>query len=160
MSDTPDQHCRTILLVGSSRGLGQAIAAEFVKKSWHVVGTVREDGHARLSSSPDCKRVRQPHNFAQMLPQRDTKRLLSAHLQALGVAVERQVELLTFTQRPSHVALVHGCPGSLTWWGGYVPSMPFTHNASRRHRIPRARYRVTNWAAYEAGLRRRGDLTV
>ena len=37
--------------------------------------------------------------------------------------------------------------------------MPFKHNATRRHRIPRARYRVTNWASYEAGLRRRGDLT-
>lgn len=37
--------------------------------------------------------------------------------------------------------------------------MPFKHNAARRHRIPKARYRVTNWPAYEAGLRRRGDLT-
>jgi len=37
--------------------------------------------------------------------------------------------------------------------------MPFKHNASRRHRIPRVRYQVTNWPAYEAGLRRRGDLT-
>jgi IS5 family transposase len=38
--------------------------------------------------------------------------------------------------------------------------MPFKANAARRHRIPRARYRVTNWPAYEAGLRRRGDLTL
>ncbi len=37
--------------------------------------------------------------------------------------------------------------------------MPFKHNASRRLDIPRARYRVTNWPSYEAGLRRRGDLT-
>jgi len=37
--------------------------------------------------------------------------------------------------------------------------MPFKHNAARRYRIPPARYRATNWAAYEAGLRRRGDLT-
>ena len=37
--------------------------------------------------------------------------------------------------------------------------MPFKHNAARRHRIPRARFNVTNWPAYEAGLRRRGDLT-
>lgn len=37
--------------------------------------------------------------------------------------------------------------------------MPFKHNAARRHRIPRARYRVTNWQTYEAGLRRRGDVT-
>jgi hypothetical protein len=38
--------------------------------------------------------------------------------------------------------------------------MPFKHNAARRHRVPRARYRVTNWHEYEAGLRRRGDLTL
>jgi hypothetical protein len=37
--------------------------------------------------------------------------------------------------------------------------MPFKYNAARRHRIPRARYRVTNWPTYEAGLQRRGDLT-
>ena len=38
--------------------------------------------------------------------------------------------------------------------------MPFKHNAARRHRIPRARYRIRNWPAYEAGLQRRGDLTL
>lgn len=37
--------------------------------------------------------------------------------------------------------------------------MPFKHDIAHRHRIPRARYKVTNWPAYEAGLRRRGDLT-
>ena len=31
-------------------------------------------------------------------------------------------------------------------------------NAALRHRIPLARYCVTNWPVYEAGLRRRGDL--
>ena len=38
--------------------------------------------------------------------------------------------------------------------------MPFKFNAARRHHIPKARYRVRNWPAYEAGLRRRGDLTL
>jgi hypothetical protein len=37
--------------------------------------------------------------------------------------------------------------------------MPFKHNAARRHRIPKARHRVTNWPAYEAGLKRRGNVT-
>src|ERR1700733_8035407 len=37
--------------------------------------------------------------------------------------------------------------------------MPFKHNASCRHHIPKARRRITNWPAYEAGLRRRGDVT-
>ncbi len=30
--------------------------------------------------------------------------------------------------------------------------MPFKSNADRRHRIPKQRHRVTNWAAYDAGL--------
>src|SRR3954452_19542643 len=38
--------------------------------------------------------------------------------------------------------------------------MPFKANADRRHRIPRQRQRVTNWAEYDAGLRARGSLTV
>ena len=39
-------------------------------------------------------------------------------------------------------------------------SMPFEFNAARRHRIPRARCRVQNWPRSEAGLKRRGDLTL
>lgn len=31
----------TILLIGASRGLGHAMAAEFMTRGWHVVGTVR-----------------------------------------------------------------------------------------------------------------------
>ena len=38
--------------------------------------------------------------------------------------------------------------------------MPFKFDAARRHRIPKARYGVRNWPDYEAGLRRRGDLTL
>ena len=38
--------------------------------------------------------------------------------------------------------------------------MPFKANAARRHRIPKQRYRVTNWAEYDAALRQRGSLTV
>ena len=38
--------------------------------------------------------------------------------------------------------------------------MPYTFNESRRHKIPKARYRVTNWPDYDAALVRRGSLTV
>jgi hypothetical protein len=38
--------------------------------------------------------------------------------------------------------------------------MPYKANEDCRHKIPRARYRVGNWAAYDAALRRRGDLTI
>jgi transposase len=38
--------------------------------------------------------------------------------------------------------------------------MPYKINEPRRHKIPKARYRVENWASYDAALRRRGDLAV
>jgi DDE family transposase len=38
--------------------------------------------------------------------------------------------------------------------------MPHKYNADRRHRIPKARYKVTNWRDYEAGLWKRGSLTI
>jgi hypothetical protein len=38
--------------------------------------------------------------------------------------------------------------------------MPFKHNAARRHRIGKMKFKVTNWREYEAGLRRRGSLTL
>src|SRR3954454_18440021 len=38
--------------------------------------------------------------------------------------------------------------------------MPFKANAPRRHHIPKQRRRITNWADYDAALRKRGSLTV
>lgn len=37
--------------------------------------------------------------------------------------------------------------------------MPFKYNSPRRHRIPKMKFKVTNWAEYEAGLRQRGSIT-
>jgi transposase len=38
--------------------------------------------------------------------------------------------------------------------------MPYKFNESHRHKIPTAKYRVTNWPEYDAALVRRGHLTV
>src|SRR5271165_1275589 len=38
--------------------------------------------------------------------------------------------------------------------------MPHKHNADRRHHIPKMPFKVQSWPAYEAGLRRRGSLTL
>ena len=38
--------------------------------------------------------------------------------------------------------------------------MPFKAKAACRRHIPKQQHRVTNWAAYDAALRRRGSLTV
>jgi hypothetical protein len=38
--------------------------------------------------------------------------------------------------------------------------MPYKANEARRLRIPRVRYKVSNWPEYDGALRRRGDLTL
>jgi hypothetical protein len=38
--------------------------------------------------------------------------------------------------------------------------MPHKHNDDRRHHIPKMVFKVQNWPEYEAGLRRRGSLTL
>jgi hypothetical protein len=39
-------------------------------------------------------------------------------------------------------------------------SMPNKHNATRRQHIPKMKFSVKNWAEQDAGLRRRGSLTL
>ena len=41
---TPLTH-HSILIVGASRGLGHAMAAEFLQHGWNVIGTVRNIQH-------------------------------------------------------------------------------------------------------------------
>jgi hypothetical protein len=41
-----------------------------------------------------------------------------------------------------------------------MSTVPFKAHAARRHHIPKQRYRVANWAEYDAALRQRGGLTV
>ena len=43
-----------ILVVGASRGLGHAIAAEFLKKDWNVMGTVRGTARTLLHDLADA----------------------------------------------------------------------------------------------------------
>jgi NAD(P)-dependent dehydrogenase (short-subunit alcohol dehydrogenase family) len=40
-TDSSSEKVPTILLIAASRGLGLAMAAEFLKKGWNVVGTMR-----------------------------------------------------------------------------------------------------------------------
>jgi len=44
---------KQMLLVGASRGLGLAMAAEFLKKGWNVVGTVQGSGRTELHDLAD-----------------------------------------------------------------------------------------------------------
>lgn len=47
---------RSILIVGASRGLGHAMAAEFAERGWGVLGTVRAAGTPlhRLAAERPC----------------------------------------------------------------------------------------------------------
>ena len=38
--------------------------------------------------------------------------------------------------------------------------MPYKHNEPRRHKIPKAKYKVSNWREYDQALQQRGSLTV
>ena len=44
----------TALLIGTSRGIGYSMAAEFVKRGWNVVGTVRGDARTQLHDLKDA----------------------------------------------------------------------------------------------------------
>ena len=55
-------------------------------------------------------------------------------------------------QAASHIARVSTPPHS-----GHSPHK---HNADRRHHIPKMSFKVRNWPAYEATLRRRGSFTL
>jgi len=55
-------------------------------------------GSTRFDSIPSA------YNFGLMVPQRDTERLMTAHLGAFGVTVEREVELTGYGDAVDHVA--------------------------------------------------------
>ncbi|MGE7417797.1 FAD-dependent monooxygenase [Methylobacterium tarhaniae] len=57
-----------------------------------------------ILGQPRFESIASAYNFALMVPQRDTERLLTAHLRSFGVAVERQVELAGFTEAADGVA--------------------------------------------------------
>jgi hypothetical protein len=38
--------------------------------------------------------------------------------------------------------------------------MPYKHNEPRRHKIPKVRYKVSNWREYDQALQQRGSLMV
>lgn len=52
-SATSDNSAGTILLIGASRGLGLAMAAEFLGREWTVVATVRGDDRTALHDLAD-----------------------------------------------------------------------------------------------------------
>jgi 2-polyprenyl-6-methoxyphenol hydroxylase-like FAD-dependent oxidoreductase len=58
---------------------------------------------SRMLGRPRFEEIASVYNFALMVPQRDTERLLTEHLQSFGVSIEREVELIGFDERSDHI---------------------------------------------------------
>lgn len=74
MSPNPSSR-KTVLLIGASRGLGYAMAAEFLKRDWHVTGTTRGAAKTQL------------HELAQRAPGR-------IEIEQLDITVPEQIAAL------------------------------------------------------------------
>lgn len=75
-SNRPADIGQSILIVGASRGLGHAMAAEFVERGWRVLGTARAPGtplHSLAARRPDVLEIEtiELTDHAQMLALRD-----------------------------------------------------------------------------------------
>jgi len=72
-------------------GCGASFVAAGLKvTASNIIAGGRQIAHIRLDT------VETPHPYALMLPQSETERLMEQHLNALGVRVEREVELVRF----------------------------------------------------------------
>ena len=96
--DTP-----TILIAGASRGLGQAMAAEFLKHDWRVIGTVRDGAtptplHGLLDGSEgrldiEVLDINQPEQIAALHDRLAGRRLDILFVNA-GTTTEDQMALV------------------------------------------------------------------
>lgn len=69
----------------------------FLETGLHAQGASLRTGKTILGRT-GFDSIASGYNFALMLPQRDTERLLAAHLDTFGITVERQVELVSFAE--------------------------------------------------------------
>jgi 2-polyprenyl-6-methoxyphenol hydroxylase-like FAD-dependent oxidoreductase len=78
---------RTLELLERGPGSARFIDAGFKVNAVNMISGNKLIGHVDMSS------LGSPHNYALMLPQADTERLLEEYLAELGVEVERSVEV-------------------------------------------------------------------
>jgi 2-polyprenyl-6-methoxyphenol hydroxylase-like FAD-dependent oxidoreductase len=89
---------RTLELLDIAGCVGPFLAAGLKVHGMHILANGREIVHLELD------RARTAYNYALMIPQSETERLLEEELSRLGVAVERQVELTRFAAEAEGVA--------------------------------------------------------
>lgn len=82
---------RTLELLERGPGSARFIEAGFKVNAVNMISGNKLIGHVDMST------LESPHNYALMLPQADTERLLEEHLSEIGVKVERSVEVTTLS---------------------------------------------------------------
>jgi 2-polyprenyl-6-methoxyphenol hydroxylase-like FAD-dependent oxidoreductase len=77
--------------------------------------------------------IASPYDFALMIPQNETERLMTAHLASFGVKVERQVELRGFTQSDDRIfaRLSHADGHDETFEASWLIGCDGAHSAVR-----------------------------
>ncbi len=80
-------------------------AAGFVKAGFKALAVNIVAG-GKLVGRVDMEHIKSPYPFGLMLPQSETERLLEERLRDLGVNIERQVELVSFTSSGDGVEAV------------------------------------------------------
>lgn len=75
----------------------------FLDAGLHAHGATIRKG-STIIGSPSFETIPSAYNFALMIPQSETERLLTAHLGSLGVEIEREVELIAFSPTADHVS--------------------------------------------------------
>jgi 2-polyprenyl-6-methoxyphenol hydroxylase-like FAD-dependent oxidoreductase len=91
---------RTLELLDRGGGSAPFVAAGLKVDAANIVAGNRLIGHVSLAS------VESRYPYALMLPQSETERLLEERLNGLGVRVERQVEMTSFTQDDAGVSAI------------------------------------------------------
>lgn len=88
---------RTLELLDRAGCSGAFVAAGHKVEAANIIAGSKTIGH------PTFDQVKSPYPYALMLPQSETERLLEEHLAGLGVNVERQVELVGFSETGSAI---------------------------------------------------------
>jgi 2-polyprenyl-6-methoxyphenol hydroxylase-like FAD-dependent oxidoreductase len=91
---------RTLELIDRMGSSASFVEAGMKATASNIIAGGRQIAHIRLDP------VETPHAYALMLPQSETERLMEQHLNALGVQVEREVELARFAAESDRVPAV------------------------------------------------------
>ncbi|MBN8549863.1 MAG: FAD-dependent monooxygenase [Deltaproteobacteria bacterium] len=91
---------RTLELLDRGGASAPFIDAGFKALAVNMIAGEKAVGHVSLHN------IQTPYPFGLMLPQSETERLLDLRLQSFGISIERQVELLSFTNSPHGIEAV------------------------------------------------------